>query len=123
MELLIPNSCEIVDKVSIAIPIYNCVEYVDECLDSILSQEFMLLLLEEHDYEDVSSTIGDGNNTSPKKQMMIAIEVSIYEDGSTDGTAELVDEWAKRVRKNETVFSLFSVKISKNSTGSPKGGI
>lgn len=54
--------------VSVIIPVYNAVDYLDECLESVVHQ-----------------TIG-----------IDRIEVVVVNDGSTDGSAELLDSWAVR---------------------------
>lgn len=53
-------------KVSIIIPAYNCDKYISSCLDSVLHQE-------EED-----------------------IEVIVVDDGSTDGTSDILEDYAKR---------------------------
>ena len=55
-------------KVSVCITFYNQKEYVDECLDSVL-----------------------------KQNVDFKYEILIGDDGSNDGTYELLLEWAKRV--------------------------
>ena len=52
--------------ISIVVPAYNVEKYIDRCLESILNQSFQ-------DYE-----------------------VLLIDDGSTDHTPELCDEWAKK---------------------------
>lgn len=52
-------------KVSIVIPVYNCVKYIRECMDSILYQS------------------------------LFDIEIIPVDAGSTDGTAEILREYAK----------------------------
>lgn len=53
-------------KLSVVIPVYNAIDYLSDCLDSILSQ----------DYDDY--------------------EVVLVDDGSTDGSEKLCDEYAAR---------------------------
>ena len=53
-------------KVSIVIPVYNTAKYIDGCLESCLAQDF-------DDYE-----------------------VVLIDDGSSDGSSEKCDEWAKK---------------------------
>lgn len=53
-------------KVSIVIPAYNCMEYIDQCMDSILNQTFS------------------------------SFEIIIVENGSTDGTDQRCDELKKQ---------------------------
>lgn len=54
-------------KVSIIIPAYNIRDYIEKCLNSVISQDY-------------------------DKEL---IEIIIVDDGSTDGTAEILDEYAK----------------------------
>lgn len=53
-------------KVSVIVPVYNVKDYVDECINSIVSQS----------YKD--------------------IEIIIVDDGSKDGSGERCDEWATK---------------------------
>lgn len=55
-------------RVSVVIPVYNAVDHLDECLESIVGQ-----------------SIG-----------LDAVEVVAVDDGSTDGSGTLLDEWAAR---------------------------
>ena len=50
--------------VSIIVPIYNCKDYLQECIDSALSQSF----------ED--------------------FELILVDDGNVDGSSEIIDEYA-----------------------------
>lgn len=54
---------------SVVIPVHNVIHYLAECLDSVLSQDYQNL------------------------------EVIIVDDGSTDGSAELVEDYAGRDRR------------------------
>lgn len=56
--------------VSIIVPAHNCAPWLDECLGSVLAQ------------------------TYPREKL----EVSIFEDRSTDGTAEMVRAWCDKLR-------------------------
>lgn len=53
-------------KISIIIPVYNAIEYLEKCLESILVQEF-----------------GE-------------IEVILVNDGSTDSTEEIIDRYINK---------------------------
>lgn len=77
---------------SIIIPVYNKVEYIDSCLDAVLKQTF-------HDFE-----------------------LLLINDGSTDGSAEKCDLYAKRDKrikvwhqKNQGVSSARNFGIDKAS--------
>ena len=52
--------------VSVIIPVYNVAAWLDECLRSVVGQTFT-------DFEAI-----------------------LVDDGSTDGSSELCDEWAKK---------------------------
>ena len=54
------------NKVSIIIPVYNTEKYLRQCLDSVLAQSFT------------------------------DMEIICIDDGSTDGSAEILDEYAKK---------------------------
>ena len=53
-------------KVTVAVPVYNCAEYLNECIDSILNQT--------------------------QKE----IEIILVDDGSHDGSLEICPEYAER---------------------------
>ena len=53
-------------KISVLIPAYNVEKYIARCLDSVIGQTFP------------------------------DIEIIIVNDGSTDGTASIIDEYATR---------------------------
>lgn len=73
------NNCEIAEKVvevSVIIPVHNAEKWLSECLKSIETQTF-------------SGTI----------------EVSIYNDSSTDCSMDLVSEWSKKINKETRVVT------------------
>lgn len=51
---------------SVIVPVYNIVEYLDRCVESIVNQEYK------------------------------SLEIILVDDGSTDGSGEVCDKWAKR---------------------------
>ena len=53
-------------KISVIVPVYNCKYYISDCIESILSQSIE------------------------------SIEVIIIQNGSTDGTAEIIENYAKK---------------------------
>ncbi|XP_037286809.1 queuosine-tRNA galactosyltransferase isoform X2 [Rhipicephalus microplus] len=75
--------------VSVIIPVFNGEQWIDECLSSVAQQEF------------------DGT-----------LEVSIYDDSSTDGTAELLREWKTKLESRG-----FLVRISSGDPGSKPRGV
>lgn len=54
------------NKVSIVIPVYNTAEYLPECIESI------------------------------RRQTLKEIEIICVDDGSTDGSSDILDEYALR---------------------------
>ena len=52
-------------KISVIVPLYNCIEYFPQCIDSILAQSFK------------------------------DFEIIVVDDGSTDGSYELAEQYAK----------------------------
>ncbi|MDU5257907.1 glycosyltransferase family 2 protein, partial [Eggerthella sp.] len=52
-------------KISVIVPLYNCIEYFPQCMDSILAQSFK------------------------------DFEIIVVDDGSTDGSYELAEQYAK----------------------------
>ena len=73
--------------VSLILPVYNAVQWLDECLKSIHNQDF----------------IG-------------TLEVSIYNDCSTDGSSSLIDEWCGRFKEKG-----IAVVVSGSTAGGPRG--
>ncbi len=59
-------------KVSVIVPVYNSAEYLSECFDSLVGQ-----------------SIG-----------LDAIQIVVVNDGSTDGSAEIIESYAKRYPTN-----------------------
>lgn len=77
-----------VTDVSIIIPVFNGERWIHDCLSSVVAQEFAGTL-----------------------------EVSVYNDSSTDGTAALLQEWKSKLESRG-----FSVRISSGDPGcQPKG--
>ncbi|NJR64909.1 MAG: glycosyltransferase [Leptolyngbyaceae cyanobacterium CRU_2_3] len=64
--------------ISIVIPTYNCDRYLSEAIDSVLNQ-------------DVLSESGQSQNYSE-------CEVIVIDDGSLDGTPEILQRYGKRIR-------------------------
>ncbi|KAH7943766.1 hypothetical protein HPB52_011339 [Rhipicephalus sanguineus] len=75
--------------VSVIIPVFNGKQWIDECLSSVAQQEF------------------DGT-----------LEASIYDDSSTDGTAELLRDWKPKL-ESRGIF----VRISSGDPGSKPRGV
>ncbi|XP_035211954.1 UDP-GlcNAc:betaGal beta-1,3-N-acetylglucosaminyltransferase-like protein 1 isoform X2 [Stegodyphus dumicola] len=73
--------------VSIIVPVYNGEQWLDQCLESVVEQEF-----------------------SGK------LEISIFNDASTDKSSELIDAWSYKIQKNGIKFTFIS-----SSSSSPKG--
>lgn len=78
--------------ISIIVPVYNVVDYVDKCISSIVAQTYK------------------------------NIEIIIVDDGSTDGSGEICDKWAKndiRIqvchKKNGGLSSARNVGISRSN--------
>lgn len=67
------NSSNSAPELSIIVPVYNVEDYLHRCVDSILSQ----------DYD--------------------AYEIILVDDGSTDSSGSLCDEWAKRCERIKVI--------------------
>jgi len=67
---------------SIIIPVYNVAPYLRECLDSVLAAANTLSKEEER----------------RKSEEVRGVEVICVDDGSTDGSGAILDEYAARGR-------------------------
>ena len=78
-------SLDSVIDISVIIPIYNSIKWLDECLNSILKQKFNGIF-----------------------------EVSIFDDGSSDGSSDKILEWIPR-------FTKLNIKVIFNRSATSKG--
>lgn len=92
--------------VTVALPVYNAQDFLDECFESIFNQKFP-------PSPDESETPDDSAQRSN------LIEVSVYDDSSTDSSPSIIEKW-KNIFASQSRFSFI---FSKNESGSPKGGI
>ncbi|KAH7949581.1 hypothetical protein HPB49_012410 [Dermacentor silvarum] len=83
------DSSDAAVDVSVIIPVFNGERWIDDCLSSVAQQEF-------------AGTM----------------EVSIYDDSSTDGTAKLLQEWKPKLESRG-----FFVRISSGDPGSKPRGV
>lgn len=74
-------------EVSVIMPVYNASDWLDECLQSILQQDFQ------------------GH-----------MELSVYDDGSTDNSREIIDSWRERMEERGV-----SMVMSGHNSASPRG--
>ncbi|XP_036412981.1 UDP-GlcNAc:betaGal beta-1,3-N-acetylglucosaminyltransferase-like protein 1 isoform X1 [Colossoma macropomum] len=74
-------------QVSVIVPVYNAAEWLDECLQAVLDQDF-------------------------KGSM----ELSVYDDSSTDNSREIVEGWREKLEKRGV-----SVVISGHNSDKPRG--
>jgi len=99
--------------VSVIIPIFNGEAFLEECLKSIDSQR----IPEEYH-------LGlDGDSIS------IHIQVSIYDDASTDSTPQIIQKWKENFNQSAAGDTArngssltFSLIHERNNTGEPGGG-
>lgn len=128
-------------KVSIALPIFNAEKYLDQCFESILKQNLGLnasnVNVGSYTYTNAPNFCesagfdrdsGSKESRTPKNDQLetdnhddierIEIEVSMYEDGSTDSSSSIIDKWSKMFESEPG----FSIQLSKNDSGRPKGG-
>lgn len=89
--------------VSVALPVYNAAPFLDECLASILKQ---------------TREIGDCSQNDSSSEKYFDIQVSVYDDGSTDQSPGIIKKWADTFRTSAG----FTFCFSKNETDKPKGG-
>ncbi|XP_077057508.1 queuosine-tRNA galactosyltransferase isoform X1 [Siphateles boraxobius] len=73
--------------VSVIMPVYNASDWLDECLQAILQQDFQGRM-----------------------------ELSVYDDGSTDNSRELIEGWRQRLEDRGV-----SLVISGHKASSPRG--
>ena len=85
-------------KVSVIIPVFNGAEYFEDCMKSVKNQV----------------RAGDDHGIP----WQIAIEVSVFDDASTDDTPKLIQKWANLLCD----FPGFTVVHSRNESGNPGGG-
>ncbi|XP_051993564.1 UDP-GlcNAc:betaGal beta-1,3-N-acetylglucosaminyltransferase-like protein 1 isoform X3 [Xyrauchen texanus] len=74
-------------EVSVIMPVYNACDWLNECLGSILQQDFQG-----------------------------SLELSVYDDASTDNSRELIESWRERFKERGV-----SVMISGHNSTSPRG--
>ena len=74
-------------KLSVIIPVYNASRFLRECLDSVLVAA-----------DELEKVVGVGERkTSP------LVEVICVDDGSTDGSGAILEEYARRQSNNPTI--------------------
>ena len=103
--------------ISVIIPVYNGAEFLEECLESILKQEIPRSTTDITNLEHV-----DGS------KVQFLIELSIYDDASTDSSPEIIERWRVKLKEQESTVGQnepiqFSLKTGRNATGKPQGGI
>jgi glycosyltransferase involved in cell wall biosynthesis len=83
---------EIKIVISVIMPVYNCQAFIKDSLQSIFAQ---------------------------KLPSELKLELSIYEDGSTDDTLQVLEQF---LCKNNNNSNNYTIIISKNTSPNPKGG-
>lgn len=81
-------------KFSIIIPVYNVASYLRECLDSVC--------------EAAEKVKVEGVDVQWKNHPFV--EVICVDDGSTDGSGSILDEYAKRKSNNQIIFRVIHQK-------------
>jgi len=80
------------DLISVIIPVHNGDRFLDECFDSIVNQDV--------------------------PENAFGVEVSIYDDGSTDGTNDIIIKWIPVFMEKG-----FEFKRGRNTEGSHGGEV
>lgn len=81
--------------VSVCLPVHNCEQYLDDCLASILGvQARAATALPHHSQPSRAASCC----TRAGQVYDGALELSIFDDGSSDGSAAKIEGWAQRFR-------------------------
>ena len=83
-------------KISVNIPVYNVAKFLPRCLDSVLECVRRL-----------RSVRGEGAE----------VEIICVDDGSTDGSGEILDEYARRQSNNQTIPNQTIFKVIHQRNG------
>ncbi|MBO7260970.1 MAG: glycosyltransferase family 2 protein [Bacteroidaceae bacterium] len=74
-------------QLSVIIPVYNCARYIDRCIESVLTQSFR------------------------------EIEVILVDDGSTDNSGDICEEWAKKDNRIKVIHQANGGLSAARNTG------
>ena len=83
-------------KLSVIIPVYNVAPYLRECLSSVVKAT-----------EQLEKIVGVGQRTGSP-----LVEVICVDDGSTDGSGEILDEYKDQLEKIPLSNSNYSLQLS-----------
>ena len=106
--------------VSVIVPIYNGERWIDECFQAILSSDLNLDSREEADQ------LSDHHEASPptkRSSRRLTIEVSVYNDSSTDNTLSLLQSWKSKFASLGISLILGGADCQMSPASSSPGGV